>query len=193
MVLLFAGIVLFTGTHLFLGLAPARANAIKQNIGDNGLKAILGVLSIAGLALLVLGWRSSEPTWLYATPAPLHGVAMALIVVALYLFVVSNRPSAVKRLIRHPQLTGVVLWAAAHLLLNGDSRSLLLFGSMLVWALLEIPIINRREGPREKPTAPGLGTELFTVVFALLFIAFLAYIHPWLAGVPAIAGLPSWP
>ena len=37
-------------------------------------------------------------------------------------------PSAIKRVLRHPQLKGLGLWSAGHLCLNGDSKSLLLFG-----------------------------------------------------------------
>lgn len=189
MVLLLAGILLFTGTHLFLSLAPQRVADLKQGIGEGGVKGLFSILSIAGLALLVFGWRSSDANWLYTLPPIIQSFALLLIVLALYLFVVSNRPSAVKRIVRHPQLSGVLLWATAHLLLNGDSRSLLLFGGMAFWALLEILLINRRDGSWEKPPAPGLGTELLTVLAALAFIAFVAWAHPWLAGVPAIAGL----
>ncbi|WOJ93970.1 NnrU family protein [Congregibacter variabilis] len=189
MSLLIAGILLFTGTHLFLSLAPGKVELAKQRIGAGGVKALLSVLSIAGLALLVFGWRSSDPTWLYSAPANVRSFALGLIVLALYLFVVSNRPSAVKRIVRHPQLSGVLLWATAHLLLNGDTRSLLLFGGMAFWAVLEILLINRREGAWEKPPAPSLVTELMTVIAALVFVAFVAWAHPWLAGVPAIAGL----
>ncbi|MDP5069717.1 MAG: NnrU family protein [Congregibacter sp.] len=187
--LLLAGILLFTGTHLFLSLAPQQVSLARSRFGEAPVKGIVAVLSAAGLGLLVFGWRSSVPTGLYAPPAGIHGLAMGLIVVALYLFVVSNRPSAVKRVIRHPQLTGVLLWAIAHLLLNGDSRSSLLFGVLALWAVLEIVLINRRQGSWEKSPAPGFATELVTFVMALLFVAVVAWAHPWLAGVPAIAGL----
>ncbi|MFT4768397.1 MAG: putative membrane protein [Glaciecola sp.] len=187
--LLLAGVLLFTGTHLFLSLAPKQVNAAKQGIGEGGVKGLVSVLSVAGLALLVLGWRSSETTWLYTVPPSVRTFAIGLIVLALYLFVVSNRSSVIKRLVRHPQLSGVLLWATAHLLLNGDSRSIVLFGGMACWALLEILLINRREGVWKKPVPPGLATELLTIVAALIFVTFVAWAHPWLAGVPAIAGL----
>ncbi|WP_439106745.1 NnrU family protein [Congregibacter sp.] len=189
MALLFAGVLLFTGTHLFLGLAPEKIEAAKADLGQNVVKVLVTVFSVAGIALMVLGWRSSETSWLYTTPSPIRGLATALIILAMYFFVVSNRPSRIKRLIRHPQLTGVLLWAIAHLLLNGDSRSVVLFAGMGVWAILEILLINRRDGAWEKPAAPGVTAELITVAIAAVFVAFLAWAHPWLAGVPAIAGI----
>lgn len=48
------------------------------------------------------------------------------------------RPDVVKgmlRVTRHPFLWGVAIWAAGHLLVNGDAPSLLLFGSMLALAV----------------------------------------------------------
>jgi uncharacterized membrane protein len=49
-----------------------------------------------------------------------------------------ERPDAVKgmlRVTRHPFLWGVALWAAGHLMVNGDLASLVLFGSLLLLAL----------------------------------------------------------
>jgi len=146
----------------------------------------VAVFSIAGIALIVVGWRGAETQWLYAAPAAVKNAATALVGVALYLFVVSNRPSAVKRIIRHPQLTGVLLWAIAHLMMNGDSRSLVLFGGMALWAVLEIILINGREGSWQKPSAPGLASECITAAIAIVVVAGVAWAHPWLAGVPVL-------
>lgn len=188
MALLLAGLLLFTGTHLSLSLAPGPLAAARQRIGESGVKGLIAIAIAVGLVMLVFGWRSAESVWFYTPAVSVRGFALGLIVVAFYLFVVSNRPSAVKRVVRHPQLTGVLLWAIAHLLLNGDSRSLLLFAGMAIWAALEILLINRREGAWDKPAAPGIGTELPTLVIALLLVAVVTWAHPWLAGVPAIAG-----
>ena len=101
--------------------------------------------------------------------------------------VVSTRPSRLRRVVRHPQLSGVALWGIAHLLLNGDSRALLLFGGMTVWAVVEILAINHRDGNWVKPEAPGAATELVNLLIAAGVVALLVYLHPWLAGV-AVTG-----
>lgn len=186
MLLLIAGIFLFTGIHMFLSVAPNTVNTVKLRVGAGGLKGLIAVSSAAGLGLIVLGWKSAETRWLYTTPSGVHSAAMGLVVVALYLFVVSNRPAAIKRLIRHPQLTGVLLWATAHLLMNGDSRSLVLFAAMGLWAVLEIVLINRREGAWQKPAAPGLASECITIAIAVSVTAVIVWAHPWLAGVPIV-------
>ena len=45
----------------------------------------------------------------------------------------ATRRAAARGWLRHPMLTGVVVWAVAHLLVNGDAASLVLFG--WPWAL----------------------------------------------------------
>jgi len=188
MTLLISGLLLFTGIHFFLSVAPGQARRLRERIGANGVKGLVALLSAAGLTLIVLGWRSAQPEWIYTPPAALRVPGMLLLVVAAYLFVVANRPSVIKRLLRHPQLTGVLLWSIGHLMLNGDSRSLLLFGWLGLWALAEMPMINRRDGIWIRSTAPGAIAELLTVLAAGVFCAFLVYAHSWFAGVPIFPG-----
>lgn len=187
--LLILGLLLFTGTHLVLSLAPTPVATARRSLGEGPVKGIVALLSAAGLVLIVIGWRASTPQWLYTLPAPVSMLALLLIAAGVYLFVVSNRPSAIKRVLRHPQLTGLLLWCVGHLLLNGDSRSLLLFGWLGIWAIHEILLINRRDRDWQAPAAPPLATDLITATIAAVVIAVLIGAHPWLAGVPAIHGL----
>ena len=73
--------------------------------------------------------------------------------------------------------------AAAHLLVNGDSRSVVLFGSMGVWAILEIGLINRREGTWIKKPVPGWGRELRGLAISLVVFAVVVIAHPYFTGV----------
>ena len=80
-------------------------------------------------------------------------------------------------------MTGVLLWSAAHLLANGDSRSVSLFGGLAVWAVLEIILINRRDGPRgEKPIA-SIQQDLVALVIGGVVFALVGHFHPQLFGV----------
>jgi uncharacterized membrane protein len=141
---------------------------------------------MASFALMITGWRSAQPEFLYTPSAALRHPAMGLLVIAFLLMVVSSRKSRLSLLVRHPQLTGVTLWGIAHLLLNGDNRSLVLFGGMAVWAVVEMIAINRRDGVWVKSAAPSWGAEIVTLVITLVVVGVVIYIHPWLSGMPVI-------
>lgn len=191
MTLLAIGILLFAGLHLLKALAPSLRANLQQRLGENAYKGIFSLLVLASMALIVFGWRGAESQFLYTPPSALGTFALGLIVFAFLLMVVSARPSRLRQLVRHPQLSGVALWGIAHLLLNGDSRSVMLFGGMAAWAVTEIIAINRREGVWIKSAAPTLGNELINIVIAAVVVAVLVYLHPWLAGVPVRGPLPQ--
>ena len=184
MVMLTLGIVLFAAVHFIPSLAPGLKENWVSSMGENGYKGMFSLLLLAAMALIVFGWRSASPGFVYAPPPGLHLVALALMVLAFGLFIVSNRESRLRLLIRHPQLTGVALWGVAHLMVNGDSRSLALFGGLTLWAVGEILAINRREGTWIKGEAPPWSTEIGTAVVTVVVVVILVWVHPWIAGVP---------
>jgi uncharacterized membrane protein len=184
MSLLILGVALFAGVHFIPSLAPALKAAWVGRMGENGYKGIFSLLLMASLGLMIFGWRAAIPQGVYAPPPGLHHLALALLVIAFLLMVVSGRPSRIKRAIRHPQLTGVGLWGLAHLLLNGDNRSVVLFGGMLVWACVEIWAINRREGVWIKDETPPWSADVVNLVATAVTVAVVVFIHPWLSGRP---------
>lgn len=184
MVLLLLGIMLFAGVHLVPSLAPSLKASWLGRMGEGGYKGTFSVLLLAAFALIIIGWRSAQPSMVYLPPAGLRHPAMGLLVIAFLLMVVSSRNSRLRQFIRHPQLTGVALWGCAHLLMNGDSRSVLLFGAMTLWAVVEILAINKREGVWIKGEVPSGAAELTNLVITLLLVGFIVYIHPWLSGMP---------
>jgi uncharacterized membrane protein len=186
MVLLVLGILLFAGVHFVPSLAPGLKASWLARLGEGGYKGTFSLLLLASFALMITGWRSAQPEFLYTPSAALRHPAMLLLVLAFLLMAVSSRNSRLKLVIRHPQLTGVTLWGIAHLLLNGDNRSLVLFGGMAVWAVVEMVAINRRDGAWVKGTAPSWGAELITLVITLVVVAVVVKIHPWLSGMPVI-------
>ncbi|APO78801.1 NnrU family protein (plasmid) [Rhizobium etli 8C-3] len=55
-----------------------------------------------------------------------------------------STPGAIVSITRHPVLWGFFLWAVGHVIVNGDLRSLLLFGGFALFAITSIPIAERR-------------------------------------------------
>jgi len=184
MTLLVLGVLLFTGVHLIPSLAPGLRASWHGRLGENGYKGSFSLLLLVAFALMITGWRSAQPVFVYLPSPALHSPALGLLLLAFLLMVVSSRSSRLCLLVRHPQLTGVTLWGIAHLLLNGDSRSLVLFGGMSLWAIVEMIAINRREGVWIKGKAPGWGAELITLVITAVVVGVVVYIHPWIAGMP---------
>lgn len=184
MALLVLGVVLFAGVHFIPSLAPGIKAAWVGKLGENGFKGVFSLLLLASFALMIFGWRSTSPALLYAPPLALHVPALVLVALGFLVMVTANRKSRIRRVVRHPQLTGVAMWGVAHLLMNGEDRSVVLFGGLTVWAIGEIFAINRREGVWIKEEPPGWGTEVVTVLIAALVIGVLVAIHPWLSGVP---------
>ena len=128
---------------------------------------------------------------LWNTPGWLRGPAIAVLLVAVALVVIGlttpsptvtggtgalDRDDAVRgilRVTRHPFLCGVALWAALHLILNGDAAALVLFGALLVLALIGPSSIDakrqrafgarwdgsRRDSSCRSPPSPPAATD----------------------------------
>ena len=186
MQLMILGLTLFVAIHLLPSLQASRVDGWRQGMGNGSVKGLVSLVSLLGIVLIVFGWRSAIPQSVYAPPAALRVPALLLMVASIWLFTLANRPSAIKRVLRHPQLTGLLLWSVAHLMLNGDSRSLTLFGSFAVWSVVEMLAINQRDGLYEAPAAPPASTDVITAVIAVIGFVLLVFAHPWLAGVPAM-------
>ncbi|MDH4048242.1 MAG: NnrU family protein [Gammaproteobacteria bacterium] len=186
MVMLSAGVLLWALVHFIPGRGRSLRQKIVSTIGEKPYKGIFSLCLVAALGLIVFGWRSAVPQTVYLPPSWGGAAAIVLMPLAIYLFGASNARTRVKRLIRHPQLTGIVTWSCAHLLANGDSRSLLLFGGMGLWALLEIVIINRRDRDWIPPQAPPLLAEIRLIAISLVVFLALLFLHPYFAGVAAL-------
>lgn len=184
MALLVLGILLFALVHFIPSLAPALKSTVVRRLGEGPYKGIFSLLLLASFALIIIGWRGTIPVPIYQPPIELHTFALGVMGLAFLLLAVSTRSSRLRLLIRHPQLTGVALWGCGHLLLNGDNRSVVLFGGLALWALIEMVAINWREGVWIKGGAPSWGTELVTLAITAITVAVVVYIHPWISGVP---------
>jgi len=148
MTYLLAGLIVFFGVHL-LPAAPRLRARLLAKLGAGGYKAAFSLTAAAGLALLVAGMAWSPRIDLWRPPAWSAGAAAALMAPAFILFAAANFRCRIKRLARHPMSLGVLLWAAGHLLANGELASLLLFGGFAAFALFDIV----------RPRAPAAGTD----------------------------------
>ena len=189
MLMLISGLLLWSIIHLFPSLAPEKRQAVIDKRGEKAYKAAFAICILAGLALIVFGWRSmtmiaAYREFLYVAPIGVMHFAKLVVLIAFIIFGASNYPSRIRQYIRHPQLTGVFIWACAHLVMNGDVRSVVLFGGMALWSLLSIILINRRDGEYVKPEVPGWGREIRGLVISIIIFGVVTAIHPYIAGMP---------
>ena len=184
MTLLLLGTLLFAGVHLVPSMAPSMKSLWLGKLGEGGYKGTFSLLLLLSFGLMIMGWRSAQPEFVYLPEPALRHPAMGLLLLAFFMLVISNRPSRVRSWVRHPQLTGVLLWSCAHLLINGDSRSMVLFGVIGLWCIAEKAAINKREGVWVKPDTPPLGTEIVSLLITLAVVAIVVALHPYISGMP---------
>jgi uncharacterized membrane protein len=157
------GLAVFAVPHLWKRLAPAS----RARLGDAG-KGVVAVLAIGGIWLASRGyaaWDDAPQLWVPAAwLTPLNNL---LVLVAFYLFLASGMGVWGARVNRHPQLSAVILWAVAHLLVNGDAASVVLFGGFALWALAAILLINRRVPAWTPPPRQPWAKEITAVVAAV--------------------------
>ena len=186
MTILIAGILLFAVIHLLPTLAPAFRQSIVDRIGEKPYKGLAALMLVGSVVLMALGWRSTPEEMLYVLPDGVRILSFVIICVGFLLIGAAYHPTVIKRFVRHPMLTGVFLWAVAHLLVNGSVRALILFGGIAVWAIVEIILINRREGVYIKPDAPGFSEEMKTIFMGAVILIVAVLAHPYIGGVPLL-------
>ncbi|MFC3194617.1 NnrU family protein [Marinicella sediminis] len=182
MTLIFAGLLLWTLVHWTPALFPGIKTRWKNTLGPGAYQGSFALLIISALVLIVLGWRSTPPEHVYQPMLSWRHPAMGLVVVGFILMGAANYASRLKAWLRHPQLTGFMLWATAHLLLNGDHKSVLVFSWMLLWAGSEILLINRRDGRWQAPEVVSWPKEILGVLVSLGVVALVVWLHPYLSG-----------
>ena len=189
MALLIAGLVVFLGAHTFTILRGPRA-ALIGRLGEGGYKGLYSVVSAVGLVLIVWGfsrYRAHDYLQLWTPPTALRPLAILLMWFAFVALAATYSPAGkIKAALRHPMLVAVKAWALAHLLVNGDLGTLLLFGAFLVWAVYDRIAVKRRGDPGAPPApAPKKGDAIAIVVGTAAFAA-MFWLHPWLIGVPIL-------
>ena len=188
MLMLIAGLVIFLGLHSSRIFADDFRAGIIASRGENVWKAIYAALSIGGFVLIVYGYGETRlaPITLWNPPVWTRHIAALLTLFAFILLAAAYIPkNPIKAKLAHPMLIGTKVWAAAHLLANGNVGDVLLFGSFLVWAILCFRAAKKRDRTADKTYQSGPALTLFATVGLgiLLWAAFAFYLHAAWIGV----------
>ena len=186
------GLVLFLGVHTLTTQRGLRARLIAAS-GEPAYKIGYALVSLSGLVLIAWGFADYRATgWIdvWHPPKAFKHIAVALMLPAVILVVASYLRGRIYTTLKHPMLAGVKLWAAAHLLANGDLGSIILFGSFLAWAVFDRISLKRRADAGAPPIpVGGIGNDLIAVaVGAVAYLALAFVFHPVAIGVPVVGG-----
>jgi uncharacterized membrane protein len=171
-VLLILGVALWWAAHLFKRVMPAQRAAMS-----NGGKGAVALALVAAILLMIFGYRMTDFIYVWAPPTFLIHVNNLLVLVAFFLMSPAGQKGRLLNKLRHPMLGGFKLWAFAHLLVNGDLASIILFGGLLAWAVVEVIVINKSE-PEWTPGKPGTyGKDAMFFVASIILLGIVGYIH----------------
>jgi len=182
------GLVLFLGVHTLTTQREMRAQVIAAS-GEGGYKIGYTLVSLLGFVLIVWGfahYRAAGMWEIWTPPTALKHLAVALMLPAVILVVASYIRGRIYTRLKHPMLAGIKLWAAAHLLANGDLGSIILFGSFLGWAVFDRISLKHRADSGAPPIPVG-GPSNDLIAVAVGLVAYLALgfaFHPVVIGVP---------
>jgi uncharacterized membrane protein len=185
------GLVIFLGAHVFVSMRDERA-ALISKVGLGPYRGLFSLVSIVGIVLICYGFAKYRaagliPVWY--PPLWTHHIVEALMWPASIMVAAAYIPGNIKRVLKHPMLAGVKTWAFVHLCANGDLGGVILFGSVLAWAVYDRITLKRRSDP-DAPSLPvgGVKSDIIAVVVgAILYLALGFVFHPVVIGVPAFA------
>ncbi len=179
MTLLILGLALWILAHVFKRIAPD----VRARLGEKG-KGLVALALLGAVVLMVMGYRRAEFIPIYT---PIEGIGHLnnlLMIIAVFLTGVGGTRGLLADKIRHPMLLGGVVFAIAHLLVNGDLASLILFGGIGLWALLQMILINRGDGEWVRPESRGVKGDAMNFAATVVLVAIIAGIHIWLGHNP---------
>lgn len=194
MLLLGIGLIVFFAVHL-VPTSPALRDGLIERFGAVGYRIAFSLVSLAGFVIIVMGYHKiqlhpGKNLVLWESPAWMNHVTWALMLPALIFLVAAYIPSRIRTGLKHPMLVAIKTWAVAHLLVNGDLASLLLFGSFLAYAVFDRISLKSRPGgglgPLGEKQGGLFGDVLAVIIGAMLYAFMLHHGHTLLIGVPLI-------
>jgi uncharacterized membrane protein len=188
LLVLVLGLILFLGPHGFVTMRVERAALIKT-LGELPYKGLFAVASIAGLYLIGEGfglYRDAGEIEVWSPPNFMRYVTQLLMLPASIFVTAAYIPGDIKRVLKHPMLVGVKTWAVAHLLANGDLGGIIIFGSVLAWAVYDRITLKRRSDPGGPPIPLGgrRNDIAAIIVGTVLYLALGLVFHPLVVGLP---------
>lgn len=187
MLLLILGLILLLAPHSVRIFAPGWRERQIAAYGAGPWKAAISVVSLVGLVLVVWGYAMAraDPVLVWDPPVWTRHLAVPLVAIAFVLIAAAYvPPGRLKAAVGHPMVLGVKLWAFAHLIANGTLADLVLFGAILIWAIVDYAVLRRRDraAGRVHVAGPVRNDGIAVLVGLAVWAVFLFGLHQWLFG-----------
>ena len=190
MVLMLIGLILFLGSHS-LGIFPDVRRRLIEARGMGTFKMGYRIVALIGFMLICCGfgvYRAEGWVQLWTPPKGMRHLTLLLMLFAFVALAASGpKMGYIKMRLKHPMLVGVKTWALAHLLANGDLGGLILFVSLLAWAVVDR--ISYRWRPDDvvvDAPAPNVRVDVLAVVAGSIAYVAMLFLHPYLIGVAVL-------
>ena len=194
---LILGLILFLGAHSVRIWADGWRNRTIEAYGDKAFKGIYTLVSLLGFYLLVVGYGEArlQTVALWNPPIFTKHISMLLMLLSSILLVATYVPrNQFKMRLGHPMVLSVKVWALSHLLANGNLADLLLFGSFLIWAVLNfrsarardraLALVEHADANEDAPLKPNLLATLIALFGGMALWAVITFVlHAKLVGV----------
>ena len=188
---LILGLILFLGAHSVRIWADGWRNRTIEAYGDKAFKGVHALVSLLGFYLLVVGYGEArlETVALWNPPIFTKHISILLMLLSSILLVATYVPrNHFKMRLGHPMVLSVKVWALSHLLANGNLADLVLFGSFLIWAVLNFRSARARDrvllAESESTNLPKMFATLITLMGGMAIWALITFVlHAKVVGV----------
>jgi len=183
MTLMILGLGLWWASHLFPIYLPGRRAAALERVGEAAYKGFIVLVSLIAVVAMVEGYQQAGFVTVWTPPLWTMHLNNLLMLLAIFLVAAKHAKSSVKHFVRHPMLVGLKVWALAHLIVNGDLASIVLFGGLLGWAVVAMVGSSARDGAWERPPKGSMAGLVRHGIITVVVFATIVAIHGPLLGV----------
>ena len=191
MLIFILGLIIFLGTHSIRIFFEAWRIKQINTLGEKKWKGIYSLLSLIGFVLIIIGYSQAKlsnisiwnpPLWTWHITILLNLIAGILITAS---YVPNN---AIKVKLKDPMILGVKTWAFAHLISNGTLVGIILFGSFLIWAIIDFNSCRTRKLSisSENIYSSSAMTAITLVIGVIVWAIILFYAHKQIIGINPI-------
>lgn len=206
MIMLTIDALLWLGLHLGVAGTDLRYK-VTRRIGVNGYRGLFSVSSIAVMVLLCMSYAQSGTIVLWQSPGWLRWL-LALVMLPTFVLLAASfvrNPTAaggekylgldvqgIQRVTRHPMMVSYAVWAAVHMIGNGDVASLLFFGAFFLTAVVGMPSIDRKTADRDDAAWARLERSTSIVPFAAILAGRNRFVPAEIGWVVPAVGAALW-